>query len=385
MKLKVSYGKVGNDAVGAYAYQGGYSVNNNGQEPGYVYAVIPNKSLTWESLDNLNAGIEFSLFKDRISGYAQYYNKVSSGLVFAVPQPVSGGGTPDGVYMIWQNIGSMYNRGIELSLTGTVIKKQNFDWQATLNASTLQNKITKMPVTNKEIISGTKKLSVGHSIYDYWLISYKGVDPANGDALYELDPSKKYEEDAPYGYPDKTINGVQYTTVASRAKYNYQGSAIPDLYGSMRNELRYKNFTLDLLLTYQIGGLTYDGVYANLMSPNFGQALHKDMDNRWQQTGDQTNTPRLDYGRTGDFYGSSNRWLISATSLTVNNVNLGYTFDRSVTQRLKLSGLQVFLSVENAYQFSERKGMNVLQSFNGTTGDVFIPRRVSSLGVIANL
>jgi hypothetical protein len=117
--------------------------------------------------------VEFSLFKDRVSGYVQYYNKESSGLVFAVPQPLSGGGTPSGVYNIWQNIGSMYNRGIEVSLTGTVIRNKKFDWQMTVNASTLENRITSMPETNKEIIAGTKKLSVGHSIYDYWLISYK--------------------------------------------------------------------------------------------------------------------------------------------------------------------------------------------------------------------
>ncbi len=385
LKFKASYGKVGNDAVGAYAYQGGYSPNNNAQEPGYIQAVIPNRDLTWESLDNLNAGIEFSLFKSRISGYVQYYNKNSSGLVFAVPQPLSNGGTPDGVFFIWQNIGSMYNRGIEVSLTGAVIQRKNFDWQMTLNASTLQNKITKMPETNKEIISGTKKLSEGHSIYDYWLITYAGVDAANGDALYELDPKNAYNDGYPYDYPDKTINGKKYTTAASRAKYDYHGSAIPDLYGSWSNNLRYKNFTLDMLFTYQLGGLAYDGVYAGMMSPVFGQSMHNDIKNRWQQTGDQTDVPRLDYGRTGDFYSASSRWLTSATSLTINNINLGYSFDRSVLQKLNMKGLQTYVTVENVYQFSSRQGMNVLQSFNGTTGDVFLPRRVYSLGVIANL
>jgi len=216
------------------------------------------------------------------------------------------------------------------------------------------------------------------------LITYVGVDPTNGDALYEKNPNLPYSDDAPYDYPDKTINGKQYTTMTSRAKYEYQGSAIPDLYGSWRNDVRYKNFSLGILATYQIGGLTYDGVYSTMMSPVFGQSLAKDIEKRWQQTGDQTDVPRLDYGRTGDFYGSSSRWLISATSLTVNNVNLGYTFDQSVVSKLKMSSLQTYLSVENVYQFSARKGMNVLQSFNGTTGDVFLPRRVYSLGVIAN-
>jgi TonB-linked SusC/RagA family outer membrane protein len=385
LKLKVSYGKVGNDNVAPYSYQGGFSPNNNAMEPGYIYSVVPNPGLTWESLNNLNAGIEFSLFRDRISGYAQYYNKNSSGLVFAVPQPLSSGGTPDGVYSIWENIGSMYNRGVEVSLTGAIIKRKDLEWQMTVNASTLQNKITKMPETNQEIISGTKKLAVGHSIYDYWLISYEGVDPANGDALYKLDPKYKYNEGTPYDYPDKSIDGTQYTTMSSRAKYEYQGSAIPDLYGSWRNDVRYKQFSLGVLMTYQIGGLTYDGVYASMMSPVFGQSLASDIKNRWQQTGDQTDVPRLDYGRTGDFYGPSSRWLVSATSLTINNINVGYTFDQSVTKRLRMAGLQTYLSVENVYQFSARKGMNVLQSFNGTTGDVFLPRRVYSLGVIANL
>jgi len=140
-----------------------------------------------------------------------------------------------------------------------------------------------------------------------------------------------------------------------------------------------------MLFTFQIGGLTYDGVYASLMSPSFGQSMAKGIEKRWQQTGDQTNVPRLDYGRSADFYGASNRWLISATSLTLNNVNLNYSFNPSVLQRLRISGLQTYVSVENAYQFSARRGMNVLQSFNGTTGDVFLPRRVYSLGVIANL
>ncbi|MCU7547890.1 SusC/RagA family TonB-linked outer membrane protein [Chitinophagaceae bacterium LB-8] len=385
LKLKASYGKVGNDAVGSYAYQGGYMSNNNAQEPGYIYAVIPNKDLTWESLNNLNLGIEFSLFKDRISGYVQYFDKQSTGLVFAVPQPLSGGGTPSGVYSIWQNIGSMYNRGWEASVTGTVLQTKKANWQMVLNASTLENKVTKMPETNKEIVSGTKKLSVGHSVYDFWLISYKGVDPANGDALFVLDPKNTYDDGAPYDYPDKTIMGERYTTTVARAKYDYHGSAIPDLYGSLRNDVRYKNFSLNVLFTYQIGGLAYDGLYATLMSPTFGQAVSADIAGRWKQTGDQTDIPRMDYGRSGDFDGSSSRWLISATSLTVNNINLGYSFEPSVLKQLKLAGLQTYLSVENVYQFSARKGMNVLQSFNGTTTNGFVPRRVYSLGVVANL
>ncbi|MBO9203913.1 MULTISPECIES: SusC/RagA family TonB-linked outer membrane protein [Niastella] len=385
LKLKASYGSVGNDNVGTYVYQSGYMVNNNAQEPGYIYGLIANKDLTWESNRSMNIGVEFSLFKGRISGNIDVYNRITSGLIFNVPQPLSGGGTPSGAFSIWMNVGNLYNRGVELTLNTEVIKGRNFNWDFTLNAMTVKNKITSMPESIKEIISGTKKLEVGHSIYDFYLYSWKGVDPANGDALYELDDKIAYEDNAPYDDPDKTIKGVRYTTASARAKRDYQGSAIPDLQGSFRSDMRYKNFSLNLVCTYQIGGKTYDGVYASMMTPSFGNSLSKDILKRWQATGDQTDVPRMDYLKGAGFAGSSNRWLVSATSLTVNSINLGYDFNRAALQRLHLSGLQTYLSVENAYQFSARKGMNVLQTFSGTTGDVYLPRRVYSLGVIANL
>jgi TonB-linked SusC/RagA family outer membrane protein len=387
LKAKISYGKVGNDAVGSYPYQGGFVTNNNAQEPGYIFSQYDNHNLTWESLNNLNTGLEFSAFKRRLSGYIQYYNKASSGLVFAVPQPLSAGGTPGGTYFVWQNVGNMYNRGIELSLTGTVISRKDLNWQVTLNASTLKNQITQMPASQPAIISGTKRLAVGHSIYDYWLPGYRGVDAATGDALYELDPKYSYNEGPYFDYPDVTINGKQYTTVATRAKYDYQGSAIPKVYGSIRNNFDYRRFSFSFICTYQIGGLTYDAVYAGLMNPQFGYAAAADLKNSWHTVGDQTNIPRLDYGRASDLYASSSRWLTSATSLTINNINFGYTIDPKLIQRtgLKVGEVQTNLTIENVYQFSARKGMNVLQSFNGVTSDGFIPRRAVTLGVVVNM
>jgi TonB-linked SusC/RagA family outer membrane protein len=387
LKAKLSYGKVGNDAVGTYPYQGGYVTNNNAQEPGYIFGQYDNHNLTWESLNNLNTGVEFSLLKRRLSGYIQYYNKASSGLVFAVPQPLSAGGTPGGTYSVWQNVGDMYNRGVELSLTGVLIARKDLNWQVTLNASTLKNRITQMPADEQAIVSGTKRLAPGHSIYDYWLPVYKGVDAATGDALYALDPSLTYNEGPYFDYPDKTINGKQYTTVIGRAKYDYVGSAIPKVYGSVRNNVEYKRLSFGFICSYQIGGLTYDAVYAGLMSPQFGYAAAADLKNSWHNVGDQTNIPRLDYGRSGDLYASSSRWLTSATSLTINNVNFGYTFDPKLIKRtgLKVGDVQATLTLENVYQFSGRTGMNVLQSFNGVTSDGFIPRRAVTMGVVVNM
>lgn len=387
LSVKASYGKVGNDAIGSYPYQGGYTINNNAQEPGYIMAKYDNPNITWESDNNFNTGVEFSVFKHRLSGYIQYYNKVSSGLVFAVPLPLSAGGTPDGTYNMWQNIGSMYNRGMEVSLTAAIITKRDLNWQMTFNASTVKNKITKMPPTNPEVVSGTKKLAVGHSIYDYWLPKYRGVDAANGDALYDLDPQYTYNEGPYFDYPDKTINGKQYTTTANRAKYEYVGSAIPKLYGSIRNNFDYKRFTFGFVTTYQIGGLMYDKIYASMMSPQLGQSVASDIKKSWHNVGDQTNIPRMDQGTSADLNASSSRWLIDASYFTINNVNLGYTIDPAMFERmgLKVGSVQANLTVENLYHFSARKGMNASQSFNGVTSDGFAPRRAVTAGVFVNM
>jgi len=387
LRVKASYGKVGNDAIGNYPYQGGYTINNNAQESGYIMAKYDNPNITWESGRSLNTGIEFSVFKHRLSGYMNYYDKVSSGMVFAVPLPLSAGGTPDGTYNIWKNVGSMYNRGVELSLTAALITKRDMNWQVTFNASSNKNKITKMPTETPEVISGTKKLAVGHSIYDYWLPAYRGVDAANGDALYDLDPSYTYNEGAYFDYPDKTINGKQYTTVANRAKYEYVGSAMPKLQGSIRNNFDYKRFSFSFVTTYQVGGLMYDKVYATMMSPQLGQSVASDIKNSWHNVGDQTNIPRMDQGHSADLNASSSRWLIDASYFTINNINFGYTLDPKMFERLglKVGSVQPNLTIENLYHFSARKGMNASQSFNGVTSDGFGPRRAVTMGVFVNM
>lgn len=83
---------------------------------------------------------------------------------------------------ISRNIGTLYNRGIEVSINMDVIQTKNFNWNLGVNTTTIENKFTKLP--QEEIINGSKKLKVGHSIYDYWLKDWYGVDPADGAALY---------------------------------------------------------------------------------------------------------------------------------------------------------------------------------------------------------
>lgn len=386
IKLRSSYGKVGNDQIGNYPYQSFYDLGrNNASEPGFTQGTLGNDSLTWETAKSFDAAVEFGLYKGRINGTVEYFNRVTDGLIFSVPQPLSNGGTTGGALSVYQNIGDLYNRGLEVQLSGDIVRNKNFRWTLTLNGTAFnKNKVTSMPPTRQKIQSGTKQLEVGKSIYDFYLRHYYGVDPADGAALYSnvitysttncriLDNGKGGKD---------TV-----TTTPSNANYLYTGtSSIPKLYGGITNAFSYKGFDFSFLLTYQLGGQVYDGVYASLMSSGtYGTALHEDILKRWQKAGDITNVPRMDNARTSDFGAQSDRFLIDASYLSINSINVGYTLPNRILSKLTARGARIYISGENLWFFSKRKGMNVNGNFSGTTGDDYTVARVVSAGINLN-
>lgn len=384
LKLRGSYGIVGvADGIGFYAYQGLYVFANNANEPGIVQSQTSflNRKLTWEVNKQFDIGIDFSLFKNRISGSFEYYNRISSDLLFAVPQPLS-----SGALSVTQNTATMYNKGVELQLSVDFVKTRDFTFNTNLNLSTVANKITKMPESIPEFISGTKKYSVGHSIFDYWLRTYYGVDPADGAALYvALDKNTSTAR----RIVANNKGGVDtVTTSITNGQFEYQGGTIPDVYGSFSPSFTYKQITLRTLFSFQLGGKTYDGLYQSLMSAgNYGGALHTDILNRWQKPGDITNIPRMDAGsqRATDQNATSSRWLVDASFLNIRSLSLAYSFPQSLLSRFKITNAQFFVSGENIAFFSKRKGMNNQQAFSGITSNAYPPARIITAGLTLTL
>lgn len=387
LKFRTSYGKVGNDAgLGNYPYQALYTVGrNNAAEPGLSQASLGNDSLTWESQKSFDLGFDFAFFKNRLNGSIEYFDKKTDGLIFDVPLPYSLGGTTGGPLEIPQNIGNLYNRGIEIQVSGDIVRGRNFNWNMTVNATTYKNKITKMPAQPKEIITGNFKLAEGQSRYDFWLRDYRGVDPADGSVLYAYNTFNATSTN--FRYLDNGKGGVDTFTVDhNNAKYIYTGtSSLPDVYGSIINTFTFKNFDLSVNLIYQIGGKIYDGVYASLMtSGNYGSTFHKDILNRWQKPGDVTDVPRLDVAKTSVFGAGSTRWLVDASYIGINNMSVGFNLPKTILNRIHSTRARVFVSAENVAFFSARKGMNVGSSFSGSTGDGYSAARVVTAGVNFN-
>jgi TonB-linked SusC/RagA family outer membrane protein len=367
-KLRASYGQVGNDAgIDYYAYQALYSLGYNNQaEMGIIQDKLEAKNLVWESNNSYDIGLEFGFF-NQLFGTIEFYHRVSDNLLFDVPLPLS-----SGLESVTENIGTMFNQGIEVSLSWDAIKNQNIRWNISANFTTLKNEFTKLP--QEEIINGSKKLMEGRSIYDYWLREWYGVDPDDGAALYRAEDP----EDA----DNRIIGSDTLTTDINNARYYYAGTAIPDLYGSFSSSLSAFGFDLSVMFTYQVGGLVLDYNFQDAMSSGtYGTGMSTEILNRWQQPGDVTNVPRMDASETSNFNATSSRWLTDASFLNLRHLTLAYNIPASVFSKAGMSRARVYVSGENLFLVNARKGMNVQQNFSGTTSNVYTPSRVFTIGL----
>ncbi|MGY0039689.1 SusC/RagA family TonB-linked outer membrane protein [Pedobacter sp. NJ-S-72] len=382
LKLRTSYGSVGNDrlldADGReiyYNYKSYYSLNyNNNKEGGLVINTLETPALKWETNYSTDIALEYGLFKNRLRGTLEVFDRRSNNLLFNVPNPLS-----SGVSTIARNVGSMYNKGIEIEIGGDIIKRKNFKWDANINWTAVKNRITQLADETPVIVSGTKQLEVGHSRYDFWLRKWAGVDPADGLSLYVRD------KNIPAGDASKnrTINGVDYTTDQSKAEFGYAGTAIPKFAGSITNTFSYKDFQFSFMVNYQVGGKVYDSSYGGLMSyGSYGGALHVDALNAWKNPGDITNVPRLDVVRTSvSNNAASDRWLIDASYLAFRSATFSYSLPKALIAKAELKSARVYVGGENLFLLSKRKGLDPSSSYTGTVSAGYSPTRTITLGL----
>ncbi len=404
-KLRASYGEVGNDAgVGFYGYQALYDIAQNGGEGAFYRKNIGNPDIKWETTATLDIALEAGVY-DRVNFSVNYFDKVSRDLLFNVILPPSVGvitDSPQGA-TITKNIGSVSNRGFELALDVDVIKTKEWKWNIGTDATFLKNKVTSLP-DGEPIISGTKRIEEGRSIYDFWTYQFVGVDQMNGEALYKID-TELYRGFGQEGTGTteisqeftRLINGEYYTTNTTYGLRDYSGTAIPDVYGSITSALKWKGLSLDMLFTYSLGGKLYDSGYRNLMSvSNVPNATHVDILNSWSETPagitetsanriDPNGTPVVDNNLSQYNNAMSNRWLLDASYFTVKNITLAYDLPKHLIAPLSLTRVRVKGSVENLAILTSKQGINPQFNFSGTSDYTYTAPRVFTFGVDISL
>ncbi|ADV42408.1 SusC/RagA family TonB-linked outer membrane protein [Bacteroides helcogenes] len=413
LKLRASYGETGNDEISNtstnfYPYQaiyGGYTVGYGGFGALTVKQNY-NEALTWEKNATFDVAVEARLF-NRLNVTLEYYDRQSKNLLFSVFNPLSAGatdiyfasgGTNTGMSVVNRNVGNVSNRGWELAVNADVLTQKDWKWNVGVNLTLPSNKITTLP-GHTDIANGIQRFSEGHSIYEFYMTQWAGVDQANGRGVYIADPEQATETNLAKGNIFQLDNGEYYTYNATYGKEDWSGSALPDCYGSISSELNYKDFTLSLLGTWSIGGKIFDSNYAWLALFNTDKysALHKDLLNAWtaapagiteESTSasriDANGTPRIDISKEAAYFAttsspSSTRFLVDAGYFCMKNISLQYRVPQSLVQRMGIQGLSFTGSVENAFTLTARKGLNPQYGFSGTQAVTYVPARVFSI------
>jgi len=376
LKLRASYGEVGNDDLGDFFLsQPRYSLSSNAGNPAILLSDIGNALLQWETIESFDVALEFSLFNNFLDGSIEYYKRNSSDLLYDLPIALS-----NGINSFPSNIGDMYNSGIELGLTANLIRNRDLRWAVTLTASTFENQITSLP---DPFINGSKRWEEGRSRFDFYLLHAAGVDPATGDQLFF-----SYEIDDDGNSVPVIENGVHMTTNDwESTERAYTGAkSVPDLLGSISNSFTYKGISLDFLITYGIGGEILDNGYSAMMhSGTYGRSLHPDILNAWQNPGDITEVPRMENGNVDLVRTQSTRFLTDASFWALRNVSIGYTLNKTLLNKIGMNNLRLSITGENLYLSSKRDGLDPQYNLAGTpAGNDFKPARIVSLGLNAN-
>lgn len=327
LKLRASYGLTGNAAIPNYSTFGTFTSASYNNNSALVPEQIANPDLTWETTAQLNVGLDFGLFDDKLSGGIDWYQKKTTDLLLSVPIP----GTT-GFRTQFQNIGEMENKGIELILNYT-LNAGDFRWETGINLARNQNTVTKLAEGQEEIqAGGLNVVRVGQPIGAFWGIEYAGVDPANGDALWYL----------PTG---ETTNDYNEANAPENRKF--LGNPTPEWIYGWNNTFRFKGFDLSILFQGVSGNHIFlSGDRFMAANARFEDNQTREQLNRWRKPGDQTNIPQARLYRTNGAQNSS-RYLSKGDYFRLKNLSFGYTLPRSVLDNIGFTNMRIYVNASN--------------------------------------
>ena len=348
LKVKASIGSQGNDKIGNYRYVDTYRLASSNGEMSVAFLQKGNPNITWETNTNFNAGIEFGVLQNRISGSIEYFNRKTTDMLMAFPTAPS-----LGYSSYYANVGDMSNKGIEIDLNFTPIRSKNVQWDISVNLTHLKNKITLLPPERRTLqvdgyngyTSGIYFYGQDLPMYTFYMKKYAGVSEDGRSMWY------------------KNEGDTQTTTTEYSEADDYLcGNAIPDLFGGFGTSVSFFGFDFGINFNYQIGGKVYDSGYAAAMSVptstgSIGVNWHKDMLKAWTPENPNSNIPRLQYGDL-NATDTSDRFLTDASYLTLQNINFGYTLPSKFTQKFGVGKLRIYLACENVFYWSKRKGLD---------------------------
>lgn len=328
LKIRASYGVTGNAGIGDFdalpLYGFGYDYAAN---PGSAPSNVGNSLLTWEGQENLDIGIEFSLF-NRISSTVTYFSKKNTDLLLDRPLSPTSGFNGN-----LQNVGDMQNTGFEIEANAEIVKTDNFNWDLGFNISFIKNEVTKL---DKPLLPNYGfRREEGRDFYEYYMYHWAGVDAQTGQGLWYVDQSK-----------------TTTTTDFNSAERFYTGkSATPSFYGGVNTSVKFKGITLSAQVAFVWDKYIYD--YPAFVLSGDGRYTPRstyqwNFDNRWTTPGQESINPQFVWGNnTLSNSKNSTRALYDATYARLRDITLSYDIPSSVLDKLNISTLQIYVKGNN--------------------------------------
>jgi TonB-linked SusC/RagA family outer membrane protein len=341
LKVRASWGQSGNADIGNFRALGLYSPGSYSGGSNFSPEQIANPELTWEKSTELDFGIDWGLFNNRVNGEIDYYIKNTSDLLQQVPIP-----STTGFRTQWKNIGELQNKGWEFTVNSNNLTGA-FKWTTSLNLAFNQNKVVALADGQTIIDDGSTRdlnvVKIGEPIGVFYGAEYAGVDQQNGDALYYLN-----EEG---GDPNATTNDF------NEANYVVLGSPLPTMIGGIGNTFSWEGLTLDVRFQGQSGNKIHRSgdIFMSCNACWFDNQTTDQLD-RWQQPGDVTDVPEARLGYSNGDIGRSSRYVSDGAYLRLKNVTLAYDLPTKWFSRTGVRSLRLYATGTNLLTFTKYDG-----------------------------
>lgn len=344
-KLRFSWGQTGNQSIGNYAWRGSYEAGSTRYDGNSVilYTAPANYNLGWETTTQYNAGLDLSLFGGRVAFTFDAYKKVSDNLLVNLPISYY-----TGFSSIPKNFGSIENKGLEFLLETVNITKGKFKWRSSFNLSLNRSKVLSLPSTGQDdlVFGGISLARVGEPVGVFYTYKALGIYPSDADNVYTGKNAAltkgKYVRGYLDGEPFKGGDVMWYDAdgngVIDDADRVLVGDPNPKFIGGFGNIFSYKQWSLNVFLQFSYGGQILNDFRRDRNSMSMARNTGQDMLRRWQNQGDITDRPRVEYADYMGNFRQSSLWLEDASYLRLKDVTLSYNIKlkKSFVKNVKL-------------------------------------------------
>lgn len=370
LRIRGSYGTSGTLPSNYYGYMAVFSYGVYGNEGAGYPSNLANADLTWEKNRNWNIGIDARIF-DKVDLVAEYYSKTTEDLLLNASVP-----STTGFSSALTNVGSMLNKGLELSINYDIIKKNDMSLSVGLNWANLHNEILSLANEGEQIVIRPHIWKAGYSYVQYYTREYYGADPQTGAAMYYSNATK------PDGTRDRTLVGrAQAQSVILDGM-----TAIPKGFGGFNANFSWKSLTASMAWSYKYGHYVFDNASDDIDDDGYNSYKNTSEDqlNRWQKPGDITQVPRRIAGHTGGGFYDSSRALKKGDYLRLKNMTISYNIPDKVKNSLRITNARVYVAGNNLLTFTGLNFDPEVQA-NGYYNFTFPALRTITLGIEVSL